>query len=428
MRSTSLTIRSVSSQISRVSARSSSPTEVSSSCAAPRMPESGFLISCASIAPSAVTDRAALRWVSCLSIFSAIDRSCSRSVTPPSLIGSGATKASTSRPTPGARRRDVELVAVDGRLGGDRVGDELEHRRAERQEVGEARAQQHARPMSKKCSAAVLTSRIAPRGVDRQHGLGQRVETAATDRAVRRPADDRGRGDSRRRPLRRGVEGARQQRAAPRLGVLGRHQRAAQCGRRAAPFRRRRRDACARGAGPARAHARRATSRDVRARRRAGRRRAARERPAGRQRAARSRRRSQGAPIAARPIMTARAPDAASIARASSRLRQSPLTTTGTRDRVDDLARPRANRPRPGRTGSACAPCTVIMADARRLGAAREFGRVALASSQPSRVFSVTGARTARPPPRGAASPRRDRASARARERARRRAAPGSPC
>jgi hypothetical protein len=37
--------------------------------------ESGFLISCASIAASAVTDRAALRWVSCRSILSAMVRS-----------------------------------------------------------------------------------------------------------------------------------------------------------------------------------------------------------------------------------------------------------------------------------------------------------------------------------------------------------------
>jgi hypothetical protein len=39
-------------------------TELSRSCAAPRMPESGFLISCASIEARPVTDRAAARWVS----------------------------------------------------------------------------------------------------------------------------------------------------------------------------------------------------------------------------------------------------------------------------------------------------------------------------------------------------------------------------
>ena len=40
--------------------RSLSSTDCSSNCAAPRMPESGFLISCASIEPSAVSERAAI--------------------------------------------------------------------------------------------------------------------------------------------------------------------------------------------------------------------------------------------------------------------------------------------------------------------------------------------------------------------------------
>ena len=63
MRSTSATIRSVSSQISRVSSRSPASALRSRSWAAPRMPESGFLTSCASIAAMAVTERAALRWI-----------------------------------------------------------------------------------------------------------------------------------------------------------------------------------------------------------------------------------------------------------------------------------------------------------------------------------------------------------------------------
>ncbi len=63
MRSTRVTIRSASSQINRVSVRSSGDAACSSNCAAPRMPDSGFLISCASIAANAITERAALRWV-----------------------------------------------------------------------------------------------------------------------------------------------------------------------------------------------------------------------------------------------------------------------------------------------------------------------------------------------------------------------------
>ena len=53
----------------------------SSNCAAPRMPDSGFLISCASIAAKALTERAAPRCVSWRSILSAMVRSCSITTT-----------------------------------------------------------------------------------------------------------------------------------------------------------------------------------------------------------------------------------------------------------------------------------------------------------------------------------------------------------
>ena len=176
IRSTSLTMRSVSSQISRVSARSSSPTELSSNCAAPRMPESGFLISWASIAPSAVTDRAALRWVSCLSIFSAIDRSCSMKHHAAAFRGRGETKGVDHSPEAGARRGDVELVAVDRRLAGDRLLDEAEHRRAERQDVGEPGAQQRRAAHVEEMFGRVVDLADASRSVERQHRLRQGVE------------------------------------------------------------------------------------------------------------------------------------------------------------------------------------------------------------------------------------------------------------
>ena len=74
MRSTSAQMRSVSSQIRRVSSRSASPAFCSSSWAAPRMPDSGFFTSCASIAAMALTERAAPRWVSWWSMRSTIAR------------------------------------------------------------------------------------------------------------------------------------------------------------------------------------------------------------------------------------------------------------------------------------------------------------------------------------------------------------------
>ena len=93
-------MRSVSSQISRVSCRSSSLADCSRSCAAPRMPESGFLISCASIAPSAVIERAAPRWVICRSILSAMVRSCSITMTSSPASPSGVANTSTMRSAP----------------------------------------------------------------------------------------------------------------------------------------------------------------------------------------------------------------------------------------------------------------------------------------------------------------------------------------
>ena len=57
----------------------------------PRMPDSGFLISCASIAASAITERAALRCVSCRSILSAMVRSWSITTIWPGRSVSGAT-------------------------------------------------------------------------------------------------------------------------------------------------------------------------------------------------------------------------------------------------------------------------------------------------------------------------------------------------
>ena len=89
MRSTSARMRSASSRISTVSSRSGASTLLSSSCAAPRMPDSGFFTSCARIAAMPVTLRAALRNVSCRSSARAAEASCSTSSTAPGSSGSG---------------------------------------------------------------------------------------------------------------------------------------------------------------------------------------------------------------------------------------------------------------------------------------------------------------------------------------------------
>ena len=106
MRSTSATIRSASSQISRVSSRSPGSAPCSSSWAAPRMPDSGFLTSCASIAAMAVTERAALRWINWSSILRAIERSCSDTTTLPA----GSVMVETAAETKWAPMRGVSRV------------------------------------------------------------------------------------------------------------------------------------------------------------------------------------------------------------------------------------------------------------------------------------------------------------------------------
>ena len=100
MRSTRATIRSVSSQISRVRVRSSSPAFCSRSCAAPRMPDSGFFTSCASSAAMAVTERAALRWTNWRSILRAMERSWSDTTTWAGASASGAASIETKRGAP----------------------------------------------------------------------------------------------------------------------------------------------------------------------------------------------------------------------------------------------------------------------------------------------------------------------------------------
>ena len=111
--------------------------DCSSSCAAPRMPDSGFLISCASMAASAITERAAPRWVSCRSILSAMVRSCSMTTTWPAYSGSGATWRSTSR-SPGLRGvREIDLVFVDRRAARAHLLDQREQRRAERHQIAQ---------------------------------------------------------------------------------------------------------------------------------------------------------------------------------------------------------------------------------------------------------------------------------------------------
>ncbi|MEY9616162.1 hypothetical protein ABIF21_009036 [Bradyrhizobium elkanii] len=172
-------MRSASSQINRVKSRSSEDACCSKSCAAPRMPDSGFLISWASIAASAITERAALRWVSCRSILSAMVRSCSITTICPGRSVSGATCRSTWRSPPirGVPRstlysltgeplvRTCSISASSGLPNGTNSFSDC--RRRNWVEI------------SKNDSAAILASTIRPSGATSSTGLGSALRMAS---------------------------------------------------------------------------------------------------------------------------------------------------------------------------------------------------------------------------------------------------------
>ncbi len=174
-------MRSVSSQISWVNSRAAASASCSKSCAAPRMPESGFFTSCASIAAMAVTERAAFRWVSWRSILSAIERSCSVSTRRSGPSPAGAPSIVTER---GRKARAFEQDVVFG----DRPA-ALPHRVRQREEralrrdhIGQRMADQSDR-------------------ADPEKLLGGRIDKAHRAGAVERRAPDWGapRGAKRRR-------------------------------------------------------------------------------------------------------------------------------------------------------------------------------------------------------------------------------------
>ena len=185
MRSTSVTMRSASSQISRVSMRSSEEACCSSSCAAPRMPDSGFLISCASIAASAITERAALRWVSCRSILSAMVRSCSITTIWPGRSVSGATCRSTWRSPPMRGVPRSTLYSLTGEPLGAHLVDQRQQRTAERHQLLQRLPlQELGRNLEEGFGGDVGVDDLAV-GRHQQHRIGQRVEDGLARRRAR---------------------------------------------------------------------------------------------------------------------------------------------------------------------------------------------------------------------------------------------------
>ena len=210
------------------------------------------------MAASAVTERAAPRWVSWRSILSAMVRSCSITTTWSGRSGSGATCRSTSR-SPGLRGVDeIDLVFVDRGAARAHLLDQRQQRAAERHQI--------AQRCAGAASAPTPRRRLRPRHWRRRScrrratmmtGCGSALSTAsAVPERQRRHGLEAG---SCRRLLRsgEGVEGLDQP-VAHGARIVLRSARSARCAfervgggaRRLRPRHRApSRDACGRGAG-----------------------------------------------------------------------------------------------------------------------------------------------------------------------------------
>ena len=189
MRSTSATMRSVSSQISRVSSRPAASASCSSSCAAPRMPDSGFLTSCASIAAIAVTERAALRWVE-LAVDLVGDRALVQGQDQQVRRFPGQ-RAPGSSPS-GCRSRGAFERHVVFRRSCRRCARPRRPARragcAAATKSASALPRSAAAPRPKNCSAAGLTRRIVAAAVDDDDRVGKRGEHRGGLGWARQPA------------------------------------------------------------------------------------------------------------------------------------------------------------------------------------------------------------------------------------------------
>ena len=314
------------------------------------MPESGFLISCASMSAER-GDRAGRAAMGQLPVHffgncTFLQHYCHRRRR---SAGSGATKTSTIVPIAGPRRGNIDLIAVDGRRLLSASATRAENRRAERQEVGEPGAQQRAAPHVEEISrAAILTSITTPWTSTASSGCASALSTSAASgpasmmgvTSCRLPAiaDSKARGE--------------QAAARPRSSLVTSSRRSAGRARRLGISRQMFAGVAQPGAGPelptSQSEMLAAPPRGVRQRR-------LEPRGAAVLRArARSRRRARARRSPRARSSRRAAPEAASMARRPRALAQSPLTTTGMRDRVDDLARPPPSRRARCRTARGC--------------------------------------------------------------------------
>ena len=140
------------------------------------MPDSGFLISCASIAASAITERAALRCVSCRSILSAMVRSCSITTIWPGRSVSGATCRSTWRSPPMRGVPRSTLYSLTGEPLSAHLIDQRQQRTAERHQFLQRLPLQELRRNLEEGFGGHVGVDDPAVGRDQQHRIGQRVE------------------------------------------------------------------------------------------------------------------------------------------------------------------------------------------------------------------------------------------------------------
>ena len=170
-------MRSVSLQISWVNSALSALTSLSSNCAAPLMPDSGFFISCASIADIALTERAAPRWVNCLSMRCASDRGwTSTAPRPRRPIFKWRNMQVNNTVWPSVRCTQINAIFIETQPVRQTIFNQIDHRAAKRHE-GLKRMLAQA---GKACTEKFLRGEIGIGNLmlepDRQYGLGHAVQ------------------------------------------------------------------------------------------------------------------------------------------------------------------------------------------------------------------------------------------------------------
>ena len=178
-------MRSVSSQISWISCLSSSPTAGSRSWAAPRMPESGFLTSCARVAASPATERVERRCEICWSSRRATEQGCSTTSTLSRQLRDRADMA-VDADRLAARQRQLDAIVGDRGAARLYLADQSQYRRVRGHELRQLRPASTFQLAPKSCSAAGLAKLKRRRSSTEKTALGMLCSRTFGSKAHRR--------------------------------------------------------------------------------------------------------------------------------------------------------------------------------------------------------------------------------------------------